>query len=48
MSGSTFTKIAYIIVAGGIVAAIIGALIKILGKGDPEPVGYGQPMYYEA
>lgn len=32
MSGSTFSKIAYIVVAGGVVAAIIAAIVKILAK----------------
>ena len=35
MSGSTFTKIAYIVVAGSVLAAIIAALVKIMRKDDP-------------
>jgi hypothetical protein len=41
MSGSTFTNIAYITVIGGIIAAIIAALVKIFAKSEPE----SNPMY---
>ncbi len=37
MSGSTFTKIVYIVVVGGIITAIIAGMIKIFAKSDPEP-----------
>ena len=32
MSGSTFTKIVWIVVVGGIVSAIIAAIVKLMEK----------------
>jgi hypothetical protein len=37
MSGSTFTKIAYIVVVGGIITAIIAGMIKVFAKDEPDP-----------